>query len=191
MSDRTTERGFFSDVSLTRRQVALGGAWAVPVVAVAVATPAAAASVTNVTATGESSFDWVGGEGGGIVLSDFTYFLTAEGTPPPATVDSGQLSATISLPVGYTTSLTLGDTFAGDPGWSVSGVLADGDGRTTIVLENSTGFATTVGGPTTPFAFTTDLEFPGEGASADNNVIFTYSFVEISGASGSSFFPVS
>jgi hypothetical protein len=105
----TKSENMLNNVTLTRRQVAVGAAWAAPVVALAVATPLAAASgtpTTPVAAPGSYmalSTSVVAESGSPRVINvnrdgeDFAR-LTAIGTPTPAqgTYNSGPLTLTIT-----------------------------------------------------------------------------------------------
>lgn len=88
-----------------RRTVVVGAAWAIPVVAVAVATPLAAASTTEPTLQFAMAAYTVSGCG---TLDNVVVTATTNGTtPPPAGT-----AVSIALPAGYTFVDTQGITNA-------------------------------------------------------------------------------
>ncbi|MDO9395291.1 MAG: hypothetical protein Q7T71_01955 [Herbiconiux sp.] len=125
---------------LTRRQVALGAAWAAPVVALAVATPLAAASggiprawQVNSSISGSGGPQYAGNisiTGGGVTLLN---------NPGDST---GLLTITVNVPVNYTAQRSDTDATAIAQGtiidgWTVTLFSVSGsNGRTAIVFSH-------------------------------------------------------
>lgn len=136
-----------SSPGVGRRTVLVGAAWSLPVVALAVATPAAAASVGAlgrfVIETMEGG-TWVDDEyyGASIQLRNDD---TQAATVPVADITSGTVTVTFDrADVGDVvpavianaggTSPTVGGLPATDPGWTAGGATDNGDGTVTYTL---------------------------------------------------------
>lgn len=89
--------------ALSRRQVMVGAAWAAPVVALAVATPLAAASITNVNTrigvSNNGSLTVSNNVAGGGVNAAFAGSATVANSGPGWNVDDASVSFQISGPV--------------------------------------------------------------------------------------------
>lgn len=135
-------------LNIDRRTLLAGAAWSVPVVALAVATPFAAASTVS-----NLYVQWGGFEDAAVVGT-----ATDSGTPitlrRPTEVDMFNGSATEPVPSGQTVTMTLAQT--------AGAALADGS----VVFRSVSGSVTNVAGiGTATVTFDTDAEIPAPSGS--------------------------
>lgn len=106
-----------ASASFDRRTMIKAAAWAAPVVAVAVAAPMAAASLT-VNPSGTVSFAYDVGAGT-VTASNINFAITTTGTPGASPIETGPLSARIRFRnASYTSPLAINDSLGN--GWVVS-----------------------------------------------------------------------
>ncbi|WAA65718.1 hypothetical protein [Microbacterium oxydans] len=104
-----------TSTAVTRRTLVRAAAWSVPVIAVAVATPLAAASTSplivqmNPATVDGSTFDWPGALVTNTGTSDVTLTWTVDVTPALDSL-TGPVTGTITIPAGGSAMVAVGVT---------------------------------------------------------------------------------
>lgn len=151
----------------SRRKVVKGAAWSVPVIAAAIAAPAASASVV---APVRERFDFQGGTSsttvGGVVqdikLTGGNFVL--EG---PVGVSTGVITLTVEFPEGYDTWQPIGGLF----GWTWDENV-DADGFRTVTFTHPGATITTAGAEVN--VWFAGIQLDGAGASRRNRANFSF-----------------
>ncbi|MFD5224639.1 hypothetical protein ACFWHT_03370 [Microbacterium sp. NPDC058342] len=152
------------DTELSRRTLVKGAAWSMPVIAVAAATPMAAASTTN------ASLAWTSTDSGllGLELLDEGGVLTASAVvtvPDEYTITNGpgaitSETATVTIAVGVPSGVSVA------LGHLRSFGVASVDGIATTAAERSVTYAGPIGFPTTLWTGTRNVTIASDGTLA-------------------------
>lgn len=154
--------------SPTRRKIVKGAAWSVPVIAAAIAAPAASASVVapvreRFDFQGSTSSSTIGGVVQAIKLTGGNFEL--EG---PVGASTGEITLVAEFPTGYDTWQPIGDLW----GWTWSEKV-DAEGVRIVTFIHAGVNITTVGAK--EHVWFAGIQVNGAGASKRNRALFAFS----------------